>query len=155
MRTHVSIMREVYHDLRRETQPMPLERACRLDVEILRTMNLMHNQCQVYWENHRRLEKRLALHRALRDSSIGGKVIVIESGMDCDGVQYTGRHHTIDASIKAFDALYERIAEYADGPFHLWPVSPERAAEIHYVSRDRTLEAFEDGHAHCIHTGSL
>lgn len=138
-RTHVSIMSEVY-------QGLGQAKTYAKQVERLRVLERLHQNCEQYHYNHSKLEHRLALHAALRDASIGGRCVVIESGMDCDCVQYTGKRHEIDANIKAFEALEESIAEWADGPFSLWPVTPEQAAEIRYASRDRALESYENGH---------
>jgi hypothetical protein len=100
------------------------------------------------------LANRLALHRMVRDyASPDGRLLVAESGRDCDGVQYAGQSHLIEASVKAYDKLCDDVANWADGPFNLTPVP--WGTELQYVSRDLTLEAFEDGHAHCIHTTSL
>lgn len=82
-----------------------------------------------------------------------GTVLVVESGCDCDGVQYDGRTHVVQAHYMALARLERDIAEWADGPFYLRVTLPDEA--VKYVSRDRTLEAFEDGHAHCIKLGAL
>jgi hypothetical protein len=80
-----------------------------------------------------------------------GTMNVSESGRDCDGVQYTGYvHRNIPATLTGLNALYERVAEGADGPFCLYPIN--RNSDLpSYSSRDLTLEAFEDGHAHVLH----
>jgi hypothetical protein len=96
-------------------------------------------------------QRRQALAQRIADCAQGGKVAVIENGRDCDGVQYWGQRHLIDASIAAFTQLEDGIARYADGPFGLFVVPPSEAVER--GSRDLTLEAFEDGHAHVLYAG--
>lgn len=106
--------------------------------------------------------KRIDAIRAARQYRIGilgqlncwaenGKIAVIESGMDCDGVSYDGRRHLIDASLAALQALEASISEWADGPFSLRLQRPSVPAR--YASRDNVAEAHEDGHAHSITRG--
>ena len=80
----------------------------------------------------------------------GGQVLVIESGRDCDGVEYDGRCHTIDATRAAFDDLDARLGDWADGPYSLSVARPSQAASVRYESRDLVAEAHENGHPHVI-----
>jgi len=96
------------------------------------------------------LRERLAMKAQLRACEELGQVIVIEGGRDCDGVQYSGRKHLIPATIAAYEDLYDSTAKWADGPFHFHVMKPSEAMDVHYASRDLTLEAFEDGHQHCL-----
>lgn len=82
----------------------------------------------------------------------GGKVCAIESGRDCDGVEYSGKIHTIDATIAAWRELDDGIGQWADGPYHLSVASPSEAKTIEYASRDLVMEAHEDGHPHVIYS---
>jgi hypothetical protein len=97
----------------------------------------------------------IAQMRQVRAYAEGGKVAVVESGMDCDGVQYAGKVSLIDATVAAFLAHWDHTAQWADGPFYLTVMRPSDAERVTYRSRDRAAEAFEDGHAHCLHVGSL
>jgi len=90
-----------------------------------------------------------ALHARIAQCAHAGRLLVVESGRDCDGVQYTGRRHEIDATVKAYYELGNQIAEWADGPFSLAIVPYD--TEVEYTSRDLALEAFENGHAHCLY----
>jgi hypothetical protein len=68
-------------------------------------------------------------------------------------VEYSGRlHDPIPATRQAYYDLYDHTAKWADGPFYFSIISPSEASKIHYSSRDRTLEAFEDGHPHVIYS---
>ncbi len=96
---------------------------------------------------------RQELHRLIAQHAVNGRVAVVESGMDCDGVQYDGRVHEIDATVADFDALHDQIARWADGPFSLRVAS--LLDHIEYRSRDRAAEAFENGHAHYLELASL
>lgn len=79
-----------------------------------------------------------------------GMVAVIESGRDCDGVQYWGRRHLIPATVMHYYRLWNHTEQWADGPF--WFDFERPSAEVEYGSRDLTLEAFEDGHPHVLYT---
>ena len=125
------------------------------DAFILGKLHVMHGHLSdLRGERTDELKRRLALHRMVRKyASPHGKLLVTESGRDCDGVQYAGTPHIIDATVKAFDELHDHRAEWADGPFTLTPVP--WGTVLVYRSRDLGLEAYEDGHAHCIHPTSL
>lgn len=97
------------------------------------------------------VERRLELHRRIAECAEDGKVALIESGMDCDGVVYGGRVHMIDAHWRAVLAKEHHIGQWADGPFNLRIERPTIAEEIEYHSRDLGAEAFENGHAHSLH----
>jgi hypothetical protein len=96
-------------------------------------------------------ERRQALHRRIAECNEGGQIAIIESGMDCDCVRYSGHVSLCDATVAAFDAEHDHRAHHADGPFSLSVERPSVARGIRYESRDLALEAFEDGHPHSIH----
>lgn len=102
---------------------------------------------------HDAINRRARLAAVIAKHSHDGKVRVAESGRDCDGVQYAGRVRLIDATLEAYYKLMAERERWADGPFHLEIVPWD--ADVQYRSRDLTLEAFEDGHAHCIHPAVL
>ncbi|MGK2884349.1 MAG: hypothetical protein ACSLE8_06170 [Rhodococcus sp. (in: high G+C Gram-positive bacteria)] len=77
-----------------------------------------------------------------------GKLLVIESGRDCDCVEYSGRRHEIDATLEAFEALDDEIGGHADGPYELEIVPFNTRTE--YQTSDLVLEAMENGHPHCV-----
>lgn len=91
--------------------------------------------------------------RAERLASLaeGGRVCIVSSGMDCDGGAWAGRVYDMPANVYAVERFIERQYEWADGPLRLELASPSECEEVEYESRDLALEAFEDGHAHCIH----
>jgi len=90
--------------------------------------------------------EQIMTHRVKRKGKM--MIKVVESGMDCDCVKYSGRVHTCEATVKAFEELHDRIAEWADGPFSLSIVPWSQ--KITYTSRDLALEAYENGHPHHI-----
>lgn len=106
-----------------------------------------------YLDEH--INRRAALLTRIETCAEDGKVALVESGRDCDGVRYTGRVRLIEATPRAYWAEYEQVADWADGPFSFAIVRPSEATGIEYQSRDLTLEAFEDGHAHCLHDTTL
>lgn len=100
----------------------------------------------------RQLNRQMEEVASIRAAAEGGMVCFIEGGQDCDGVAYSGRvHGPFPATLQSLVTLRREINEWADGPFWLAPTRPSRAAKVQYTSRDLTLEAFEDGHAHCLH----
>jgi hypothetical protein len=90
------------------------------------------------------------IEKAIAELAEHGRVAVVESGRDCDGVQYSGRVRIIRARLKDFLELENGIAEWADGPFRLQLERPSIARRIEVESRDLTLEAFENGHQHLL-----
>lgn len=95
--------------------------------------------------------QRVAMHQRIAACAEGGKIAVIESGMDCDCVRYSGHVSIIAADWREFLKHWDRTARSADGPFSLYIERPSIARNIRPQSRDLILEAFEDGHAHCIY----
>lgn len=93
---------------------------------------------------------RLTLAQRIASCAEGGKILVLESGRDCDGCQYSGKQHTIAATLAAYDALDARLGDWADGPYSLSVARPSEAGSVRYTSRDLGLEAFENGHPHVI-----
>lgn len=99
-----------------------------------------------------RRNERLWLHNRIATLAEGGKILVIESGRDCDGCEYTGRTRLIDAAVAAFDQLDRELSKWADGPYRLTVARPSEQASITYESRDLVAEAHEDGHSHVIYS---
>lgn len=93
-------------------------------------------------------QRRAAMLLALAED---GRICVVSSGMDCDGSAWAGRVYDMPASVFAVERFIERQYEWADGPLRLELASPSECEEVEYESRDLALEAFEGGHAHCIH----
>lgn len=103
---------------------------------------------------HSTLTKRWKMKARIEECRITGTGLmwVTESGMDCDSVQYSGHMHKCEATVAAFDKLYDEINEWADGPFGLYPITEEEKEEIRPTSRDLAMEAHEDGHPHVVST---
>jgi hypothetical protein len=97
---------------------------------------------------HERINKRHRLLLAIQANQHEGKIKTVESGRDCDCVEYSGRERIIDANVMAFEKLDKDTAAWADGPFHIAIVPWE--LEVEYESRDLVMEAYEDGHPHSI-----
>jgi hypothetical protein len=95
------------------------------------------------------LARRQTLAGTIAKYQQDGKVAIVESGMDCDGVQYWGRACVVPAHVMFVMQWEENTEKWADGPFNWHLASPEE--EIEYGSRDRGMEAFEDGHPHVIY----
>lgn len=126
--------------------------------EIMTLYSFKLNRIHIHQINPRRharikrLRDRIKLKELIAERSTPEGVIhVEESGMDCDGVRYSGSMTTIQANIEALDDLYDERGESADGPFYLSVCTAEQAAEITYQSRDLGMEAYEDGHPHILY----
>ena len=76
-------------------------------------------------------------HRAslIQKYAHNGRLLVLESGCDCDCVEYSGSRHTIAATPQAYDALQNDISKWADGPFRL-QIAPWDT-EVEYESHSR------------------
>ena len=101
-------------------------------------------------ELHARTQLCLTQHRAVRVMAEGGKVAVVWSGRDCDGVAYSGDVRLADATLSGLRRHIERYYEWADGPCNYILMSPSAAALIHPQERDLTTE-FEEGRQQCIY----
>lgn len=101
-------------------------------------------------EAHERTQARRNYLARLFALAEDGKIAVIESGRDCDGVAYSGSVTIVDANVNAVQEHIDRQVKWADGPMWFDLDRPSAAAAIEYKSRDLTLEAFEDGHSHVI-----
>lgn len=111
----------------------------------------LHSLVGTHRDLDRRINERAALYARIAECAYEGKIWVCETGRDCDCVQYTRRPYQIDATPKAYFTEYGRIAEWADGPFHLHVMEFVQAQAVVPASRDLAAEAFEDGHPHSIH----
>lgn len=98
--------------------------------------------------DHLQLQQELA--QTISNAAEGGQIAVVESGRDCDGVRYWGDVTLLPATLVHFNQHWEKRAKWADGPFHLDIARPSEALRTHRGSRDLALEAFEDGHPHCL-----
>lgn len=110
-------------------------------------------------EAHAATEERRAFIRKIRElaksEAYGTRydhpvVCVVEGGRDCDGVVYSGRRSTVKATVAAVEEHIARVLAWADGPVYFDVVAVDDES-FTYQQRDATLEAFEDGHPHCIH----
>lgn len=128
---------------------------CKADrlFEGAKILRLLH---RLHWDRIERIQVRRAnlmlLIHLIAEKAEGGKVCAIESGRDCDGVQYAGKVHTIAANIDAWRKLDDDLGKWADGPYCLSVASPSEARGIQYESRDLVMEAHEDGHPHVIYS---
>jgi hypothetical protein len=98
-------------------------------------------------EKHAATQRRVKFFRDLKELAEEGKIAIVSSGMDCDGVEYSGDWTIVDATKEAVEKEVESINKWADGPiYNLGLMKPSDARQINRTSRDRTMEAFEDGH---------
>ena len=95
------------------------------------------------------------IEKAIAELAEHGRVAVVESSRDCDGVQVAGYVRIIRARLKDFLELENKIARCAEGPFRLQLERPSIARRIEPALRDLTMEAFENGRQHHLIGGSL
>jgi uncharacterized protein YjhX (UPF0386 family) len=126
------------------------QHAARMDTSLLKYWHGVHQPRIEQIQEAR--QRRMSFKQQLVSLAEGGKIAVIESGRDCDCVEYDGRVHIIDATLEAFNTLDDSIGHWADGPYHLSLERPSMAERIQYESRDLVMEAHEDGHPHVIYS---
>ena len=100
---------------------------------------------------HARTQLCLVQHRAIDVMAEAGKVAVVWSGRDCDGVAYSGDVRLVEAVLAELRRHIRHQEEWADGPCSYTLMSPSTAALIHPQERDLTTEAFEEGRPQCIY----
>jgi hypothetical protein len=115
---------------------------------VLATLEAIEHNLEEATERRQRRQARLA---AIREKAEDGKVAMIWSGRDCDGVRYSGSVYIVDATAQAVDAEEEHTLKWADGPCGFYLERPSVACGVEYDSRDLALEAFEDGHPHVLY----
>lgn len=94
------------------------------------------------------LAERVELQAEIDAATVDGFIGLVESGMDCDCVSYCyGKKRK---AIRAIELQRRRADQWrwADGPCWLAVCRPDELPESY--SRDLALEAFEDGHPHCV-----
>lgn len=106
---------------------------------------------------HFTINERDSWRRAFEARQEAGHIAVVRSGMDCDCTQYK-RVSIIDAPVSVVAWLRDEWEHrnWLDGPESVWLEPPSNWPDgNHYVSRDRALEAFEEGHPHYVTWGEL
>lgn len=97
------------------------------------------------------LAYRAKLGRTLAKYAEGGRVLIVESGRDCDGASWENRTFEIKAQVAAYIKMRDQKHEWADGPIWFQIDRPSARTRYDYQCRDLALEAFENGHPHIIH----
>jgi hypothetical protein len=99
---------------------------------------------------HEATQERVAIIRQLSELSEAGKIAIVESGMDCDCVAYTGNVRTCSSDSASFWETVNKMYENAEGPISWYLARPSEARNIKSTSRDLAFEAYEDGHPHVV-----
>ena len=92
------------------------------------------------------LAERVQLKKVIDSNVEDGKVIILEEGMDCDGVAFTNRKYKVQAIPAAVRYAMEKIHNDAEGTCSLRVVSPTVGNASKRTQRDLGMEAFENGH---------
>ena len=134
-----------------------LKHAHREPIWILWFYNKQEERTGRLFSRHEATQARIRENRMMEGK---GEIAVIWGGMDCDGVQYAGSVSIVE--MEPFKTLRQSVDDHiahtyhwADGPCHYAIMPVEQARQIEYRSRDRALEAFEDGHPHSLCMGEL
>lgn len=92
------------------------------------------------------INERAGYARQIAKNAEGGRIAVCRSGMDCDCVQYSHvTHIDVPVSLFAYVRNEHEHEQYLDGPESSSFGKPSECPE-EYLSSDRALAAFEDGH---------
>lgn len=104
----------------------------------------------VYEHNdHSALTQYQTIKKACEVLAEDGQIAIVWSGMDCDCSTYR-RVHTVPATVKDVVKDIEHTYYWADGPCSWVLERLSKAYDDGFQSRDLILEAFEDGHPHCV-----
>lgn len=117
-----------------------------------RRLWVLHLSFNFFYDSDARINERAALVERIRECAEDGRILVVESGMDCDCVRYAGLLRSCPATVRDFYALHDQVMRAAEGPVSLFIDRPSNARCHAYHSRDLALEAHEDGHPHCVST---
>lgn len=96
------------------------------------------------------LADRAALAANIRATTENGRVAVVESGRDCDGVHWYNHVTVLTAIVGHVERHLSRRVADAEGPLDHRLEIPSIAAKLRYHERDLALEAFENGHPHIL-----
>lgn len=92
------------------------------------------------------LVSRQNLLARIHECAEDGMVAIVSGGIDCDGVQWDNDVTYVAASV-AYVEWWERDFNYsAEGRQWWYLEEPSKAKYLEASFRDRTLEAFENGH---------
>lgn len=126
-----------------------LRRVGASDAEVLKTL---HRAAMPNLEDlHESVQNRVAIYKKLSTHAENGNVALIESGMDCDCVRYSGHVHIVSSEPKEFWHAVDRMYDGAEGPIQWYIERPSVARTINSTSEDLILRAFEDGHPHVVY----
>lgn len=127
-----------------------IQRIRSLPYEADRLALLEHVQRPTLLRLHDEVQQRVALCAKVRQLSDNGRVGVVFSGRDCDGVQYSGRACVVGVA-EVYATIRQQL-ENAEGPTQYKLCSASDVDNVEYKSVDLTLRAFEDGHPHILYS---
>jgi hypothetical protein len=96
------------------------------------------------------LTQRADLARTIRDNIVANQIAVVQSGMDCDSVQYCWSSIVDNPTVMKLWSDAASTYEWADGPCHIGYCRPDERPDNY--QRDLAMEAYENGHPHFITT---
>lgn len=115
---------------------------------------LILNACRAgrHYQREDELARRQSFANRVYFKQEDGWVYLVISGMDCDGVQYSGLKTLVRAIPTVINKRIEENLKWADGPMYFDIMSPHDGDKVQYSSRDLGMEAFENGHPHVLYS---
>lgn len=105
------------------------------------------HEYRLYHATQRRIHRQHWLAQ-IKELAENGEIVLATYGIDCDGCAGAS-YYTVKASAKAIDELILHCDRWADGAMSYSLQAPSQPRPRRF--RDYGLEAFENGHAHCLH----
>lgn len=99
-------------------------------------------------QNDDPLATRAAVKAELEASVVDGQICIVNSGMDCDCVDYCHSSIVDYRGVFWFEKYEQDAYAWADGPLSIGFCRPDERPGNY--SRDLALEAYENGHPHYI-----
>lgn len=85
----------------------------------------------------------------LKEYTYNGRVYLMVTSTDCDHTRATYKR-SIEPTVEAYVEFFDHLYDDAEGPTSARLLHPEDVCEFEPSQRDLALEAFEDGHPHCV-----
>ena len=117
-----------------------------------RSKQALKTFCKVYGAGSRMdyLRERESIAGQVRACSESGQVALVTGGMDCDCVQWEGRVTLLPAQPILIIHWIDDLYKYAEGPVTWRIATPTSTQDTVCVTRDRILEAYENGHPYSV-----
>lgn len=109
--------------------------------------NMENHDYRLYHATQRRIHRQHWL-QSIAQLQENGEITLVAHSLDCDGCAGTS-YYTLKANAKAIDDEINHCYHWAEGSITFTLQAPSKPQPNNF--RDYGLEAFEDGHAHCLY----